>query len=198
MSVQFASYSSLNITPPLEYWPQFVNIKKNHVNPKIKRPPFPHITLINPVVIHDDIDIAYQRMVNILQDVQPFVLQFSKFEIFQNNTSSTLFLEPEDSEALRNLYLLLAKEFSIEISTFGGKCDFVPHIGIGFFKGKSHFLEATKFRELYQKDWNPIQFLCKEIYIMTHLTPVSPYEVRKVILLGKDSSPPHFGEKPFK
>lgn len=37
--------SSVVVMPPPEHWKQIVDIKKNHMNPKIKRPPFPHITM---------------------------------------------------------------------------------------------------------------------------------------------------------
>lgn len=52
---------------------------------------------INPFAAHDCMDVASSRILPALSAFEPFELSFSKFEIFSNNTSTTLYLAPDDN-----------------------------------------------------------------------------------------------------
>ena len=48
-----------------------------------------------PFVDYDDFDAAAEKLRNALMDVEPFDVEFSKFELFENGSSATLYLDPE-------------------------------------------------------------------------------------------------------
>jgi hypothetical protein len=54
--------------------------------------------------------------------------------------------------------------------------------------------EKDKLIKQLQKDWKPLEFLCKEIYMISRSGKDEPFEVRKVIHLGGDSTIPYFKE----
>ena len=111
--------TSVVVMPPPNFWPAFVDIKKHHMNPRIKRPPFPHVTLyflplvslfpgflsvhsahptihrMAPFVRSSKFDEAEQQIREVTQTIEPFQLNFATFEIFNNRQSQTLFLKPE-------------------------------------------------------------------------------------------------------
>lgn len=190
---QVVSTTMLAVMPPPNQWAGIVNIKKNHMNPKITRPPFPHITLLQPFVQYRNANEATDILIEALQDLVPFRLNFTTFKLFRNATSNTLYLDPvvTPANALDNLYKTVAGIFP-QVSSFKDSEKFAPHIGVGYFK-KEH--EAEMCRKKYQSGWQPIDFICKEIYILTRVRE-EPFEVRKVIPLGRDVTPSHFVEKP--
>lgn len=101
-----------------DLWGPFVEIKKNHMNPLIKRPPFPHITLLAPFTeysafpqaatylrkyAHTSRDMLSRNAEGVhrsqsppryLEQIEPFQLAFNRFELFMNGGSNTLYLEP--------------------------------------------------------------------------------------------------------
>lgn len=179
--------SSCVSQPPFEYWEQFVEIKKKYMNPKITRPPFPHVTLLAPFLFYKDFDEAQKSLTKVLSDFKPFEVEIKEFKIFKNKNNSTLYLNPETnpSGSYEKLFNILKKEYPDSV-----KGEFSPHIGVGFF---TDYNEAVELQKKYQKDWKPIKFLCKEIYFLKRKGE-SPFEVRKVIPLGNDDSKPYFKE----
>eukprot|EP01125_Pyxidicula_operculata_P019401 TRINITY_DN7035_c0_g1_i1.p1 TRINITY_DN7035_c0_g1~~TRINITY_DN7035_c0_g1_i1.p1 ORF type:complete len:203 (+),score=25.80 TRINITY_DN7035_c0_g1_i1:31-639(+) len=187
--------TSLVLMPPPEFWPPFVEIKKNHMNPKIKRPPYPHVTLLAPFVSKHHFEEARQRLTDLLKDVKPFRVNFAKFALFENRGSQTLYLDPvvEPSGALDALHQKLADGFPEVQKESKQGSQFEAHIGVGFFRDSK---TAKQLQAKYQKDWKPIDFMVKEIYIVSRLSQESPFEVRVVIPFGNtEPSAPHFEEK---
>ena len=183
--------SSIVSMPPPEFWKQFVDIKKNHMNPKIKRPPFPHVTLIQPFLPYSDFKKASNLLTEKLSTFKSFSVEISTFEIFKNKTNSTLYLNPITEPKDSYEYL-----FSIVKSVFGDclkeNFNFSPHIGVGFFTDHK---KAKDLQQKYQKEWKTIKFEVKEIYFMTHKTKDSPFEVRNVIPFGDSNGKSYFEEK---
>ena len=134
------NYSACVIMPPRDLWAPFVEIKKNHMNPKIKRPPYPHITLCAPFVHPKHYKAAKSKLRETLKNIEPFEINFANFELFKNNYSTTLYLSPESDVEVTQLYkeLIAALPWSIVQK----QNNFEPHIGVGFFKGKKN--EAEK------------------------------------------------------
>jgi len=185
--------SSLVVMPPPEFWPAIVDIKKNHMNPRIKRPPFPHITLLQPFVEYKNATSAKETLTEALSNIKPFKLSFNQFKVFKNNTSNTLFLDPvvTPGNALQNLYDVVSQIYPGS----NQESDFEAHIGVGFFRNPN---EAQRLQKKYQSGWKPIDFTVQEIYILSRVRQ-DPFEVRKVITLGGETNTkPHFEEKPEK
>ena len=65
------------------------------MNPRIKRPPYPHVTLLAPFVAPEYFDEAQLKLREVAKNIEPFRLQFALFELFNNAHSSTLYLKPE-------------------------------------------------------------------------------------------------------
>lgn len=174
--------SAVVIMPPKELWGPFVDIKKNHMNPKIKRPPYPHITLLAPFVPLKDFPEAAKILRAHLQNVEPFTISFNNFQLFRNKGSSTLYLEPEESRlnALQDLFQTISTLFPNS-----HRNSFEPHIGVGFFKDAK---EAQFLQKKYQQTWTPLAFQIKEIYLLSRDTQESPWEVKEIVCLGKEET----------
>lgn len=82
---------SLVIIPPPEDWAQFVAIKRKHMNPRIKRPPFPHITMLGKLSA-DEIE----RITKVVSEHGPFELEIGAFKVFENKKNTTLYLDPKE------------------------------------------------------------------------------------------------------
>jgi len=174
--------------PPRDLWAPFVEIKKNHMNPKIKRPPYPHITLVAPFVHPRYYPEAKQKIREAIKSIKPFEINFAKFEIFKNQYSSTLYLAPESVKELTEVYNALMGVLPSNISQKQNK--FEPHIGVGFFKGKKN--EAEILQQKYQANWTPLKFTVQEIYFLRRKSQDSPWEIEEIVSLGKDEQKPVF------
>ena len=175
--------STLVIMPHKEQWDQFIEIKKMHMNPKIKRPPYPHITLLQPFYKPEKFDEVEERIESILKDMKPFKCVIKEFKMFENKKSQTLYLDPvtEPPNALQDIYDILAKEFPECV-----KGKFKEHIGVGFFKNLN---QAKMLGGKYQEEWKPIEFMVKEVYINYRTSDISPFLPRRVIPIGYPSPP---------
>ena len=182
------NYSVCIIMPPRDLWAPFVEIKKNHMNPKIKRPPYPHITLVAPFVHPNHYPEAKQKIREEIKNIEPFEINFAKFEIFKNQYSSTLYLAPESVKELTEVYNALMGVLPSNISQRQNK--FEPHIGVGFFKGKKN--EAEILQQKYQSNWTPLKFTVQEIYFLRRKSQDSPWEIEEIVSLGKDEQKPLF------
>jgi len=183
------SYSVCVIMPPRELWAPFVEIKKNHMNPRIKRPPYPHITLCAPFVHPKYYNEAKINIRESLKSIEPFEINFSKFELFKNNYSTTLYLSPESTTEIKQLYNALIS--TLPLSIVHEQNNFEPHIGVGFFKGDKKN-EADILQAKYQSIWTPLKFTIQEIYFLRRRSQESPWEVEEIVSLGKKERPPLF------
>jgi len=187
--------TTLVVMPPKHLWGPFVEIKKNHMNPRIKRPPYPHITILQPFVNSSQFDEAEKALREVLANVQPFRLNFSRFELFRNAGSATLYLDPEiePPTALQDLYDIAAAMYPQVQQQKQKQSAFEPHIGVGYFKKQN---EAVRLQKKYQTGWKSLDFVVQEIYIMSRIATDTPFEVRRVIPLGSQSAPPLFATVP--
>ena len=182
------NYSSCVIMPPRDLWAPFVEIKKNHMNPKIKRPPYPHITLVAPFVHPKYYPAAKSKIREELKNIEPFEINFANFEIFRNQYSSTLYLAPESEKEITEVYNALMNILPWNIVQ--KQNNFEPHIGVGFFKGKNN--EADILQKKYQSNWTPLKFIVQEIYFIRRKSQDSPWEVEEIVPLGKNEQIPVF------
>lgn len=168
---EFKSTCSLVVIPPPEQWPQFIEIKKNHMNPKIKRPPYPHVTIIPKFSTDQDMLDEAER---VCSSISPFQLEMKELKMFNNATSHTLYLDPVEVGSddpycsLDNLHKNLAKSFN-----WKSKGAFSAHIGIAFSKKES---EVRDWHKKYTALWKPCKFDVTHLYVMKRLSDTDPFE----------------------
>ena len=182
------NYSVCVIMPPRDLWAPFVEIKKNHMNPRIKRPPYPHITLCAPFVAPKNYNEAKIKIREALKNIEPFEINFANFELFKNNYSTTLYLAPQSNTEVTQLYKALMATLPSSITQRQNNFD--PHIGVGFFKGKNN--DAEMLQKKYQSNWTPLKFNVQEIYFLRRRHQESPWEVEEIVSLGEKELPPLF------
>ena len=182
------SYSVCVVMPPRDLWAPFVEIKKNHMNPRIKRPPYPHITLCAPFAHPKHYSEAKSLIREALKNIEPFEINFANFEIFKNNNSSTLYLAPESEKEITQLYNALMDTLPGSITQ--KQNNFEPHIGVGYFKGKNN--QADELQKKYQSIWTPLKFTVQEIYFLRRKSQESPWEIEEIVPLGQNELPPVF------
>ena len=182
------NYSACVIMPPRDLWAPFVEIKKNHMNPHIKRPPYPHITLCAPFVHPKHFKEAKSKFREVLKNIEPFELSFANFELFKYDSSTTLYLAPESSLEISQIYKALIG--CLPTSIVQKQNNFEPHIGVGFFKGKNN--EADSLQKKYQSSWIPLKFTVQEIYFIRRKSKESPWEVEEIVSLGEKELPSIF------
>ena len=182
------NYSVCVIMPPRELWAPFISIKKNHMNPKIKRPPYPHITLCAPFVHPKFYKDAKNKLRDVLKNIEPFEICFANFDLFKNNYSTTLYLAPESEVEINLLYKKLIATLPWNIVQ--KQNNFEPHIGVGFFKGKKN--DAEFLQKKYQADWTPLKFTVQEIYFLRRRSQDSPWEIEEIVPIGEKVQQPVF------
>jgi len=182
------NYSVCVIMPPRELWAPFISIKKNHMNPNIKRPPYPHITLCAPFVHPKFYKDAKNKLRDVLKNIEPFEICFANFDLFKNNYSTTLYLAPESEVEINLLYKELIATLPWNIVQ--KQNNFEPHIGVGFFKGKKN--DAEFLQQKYQADWTPLKFTVQEIYFLRRRSQDSPWEIEEIVPLGEKVQQPVF------
>jgi len=167
------------------------------MNPRLKRPPYPHITLLAPFVEYKKFGDAEAHLRKVLKDFDPISVSFEKFELFQNKSSNTLFLDPivKPAEALHELYKAVSAAFpncvgqTVENQTGKKATTFEPHIGVGYFKDGR---EAVRLQQKYQQGWKSFQFTLKEVYMMHRKAQDSPWDIVAIVPLGKTETPSYF------
>ena len=182
------NYSVCVIMPPRELWAPFISIKKNHMNPNIKRPPYPHITLCAPFVHPKFYKDAKNKLRDVLKNIEPFEICIANFDLFKNNYSTTLYLAPESEVEINLLYKELIATLPWNIVQ--KQNNFEPHIGVGFFKGKKN--DAEFLQKKYQADWTPLKFTVQEIYFLRRRSQDSPWEIEEIVPLGEKVQQPVF------
>ena len=182
------NYSVCVIMPPRELWAPFISIKKNHMNPNIKRPPYPHITLCAPFVHPKFYKDAKNKLRDVLKNIEPFEICFANFDLFKNNYSTTLYLAPESEVEINLLYKELIATLPWNIVQ--KQNNFEPHIGVGFFKGKKN--DAEFLQKKYQADWTPLKFTVQEIYFLRRRSQDSPWEIVEIVPLVEKVQQPIF------
>lgn len=181
-------YSVCVIMPPRNLWAPFVEIKKNHMNPNIKRPPYPHITLCAPFVHPKHYKDAKIKIREAIKGIEPFEINFANFELFKNNYSSTLYLAPESEVEINQLYKALIGV--LPWSIVQRQNNFEPHIGVGYFKNNKN--KAEILQKKYQSSWIPLKFTVQEVYFLRRKSKESPWEIEEIVSLGEKEQIPAF------
>jgi 2'-5' RNA ligase len=187
MSWDTAPYSVCVIMPPKDLWAPFVDIKKNHMNPKIKRPPYPHITLLAPFAHPKHYVEAKKTVREALKSIEPFEINFASFKLFNNTKSATMYLAPESSTELEHLHEVLSS--SVPESVTQKQNDFEAHIGVGYFKNSR---DAEQLKKKYQETWQPLKFVVQEVYFLSRSGQEMPWQVQEIVSLGSTEALTNF------
>lgn len=120
-----------------------------------------HITLLPPfereIQLEEDIHIAFQKIDTI---ISPFEIILNGFGSFPNPKNPVLFVKPEESENLKQLYLNVKEKFSF------GKNSFNPHITVGYRDlTYENFLKAW---EIYKDKIYKTKLLVDKITLLRH------------------------------
>ena len=120
-----------------------------------------HITLLPPfereIELEEDIHIAFQK---IDTTISPFEIILNGFGSFPNPKNPVLFVKPEESENLKQLYLNVKDKFSF------GKNLFNPHVTVGYRDlTYENFLKAW---EIYKDKIYKTKLLVDKITLLRH------------------------------
>ena len=120
-----------------------------------------HITVLPPfereIELEEDIHIAFQK---IDTTISPFEIILNGFGSFPNPKNPVLFVKPEESENLKQLYLNVKKKFSF------GKNSFNPHVTVGYRDlTYENFLKAW---EIYKDKIYKTKLLVDKITLLRH------------------------------
>jgi len=185
------SQAVVNIVPQRGVWSQIQNIRTLIV-PDARCGP--HFSFLDPFVLAQHFEEAAQLLTEALRSVQPFKVRLGSFNFFDHKKSCTLYLEPEfePEDGLQNLLDACLKVFpqcnDLVLRSDSGR--YIPHMSLGRFKNKRELnIALTKIK----RNWQPIEFVVKEIYLLARQGG-DPFEAMHTVHLGDDASPPHFGE----
>lgn len=120
-----------------------------------------HITLFPPfsreLELESDIHEAFQK---INTNISPFEIELNGFGSFPNPKNPVLFVQPENNDHLKELYLLVREKFNFM------KYSFNPHITVGYRNlTYENFLKAW---ELYKDKEYKTKFLVDKIILLRH------------------------------
>jgi 2'-5' RNA ligase len=180
----------INLVPPRELWYPIQSIRTRYI-PEARCGP--HISFIDPFVSVENYDEVAELLQKELVQIEPFTVTLDKFNYFKHKSSCTLYLEPTVSpvngiEKLLEHILRVVPQCDDQIKKSSNGV-FVPHISVAKFK---KFDQLLSEKENLEKNWNPITFVLKEIYLL-HRIGDNPFEVKHVVHLGSSRSEPSFG-----
>ena len=120
-----------------------------------------HITLLPPfereLELEEDIHIAFQK---INTNLTPFDIILNGFGSFPNPKNPVLFVQPEQNENLKQLYLNVKEKFSF------GKYSFHPHMTVGY--RNLTFENYLKAWEIYKDKDYKTKFIVDKILLLRH------------------------------
>lgn len=120
-----------------------------------------HITLLPPfereLTMENDIHVAFDK---IDTHISPFEIKLNGFGSFPNPNSPVLFVQPEENESLKHLFLNIK-----EIFTFN-KRPFNPHMTIGY--RDLTFDNYLKAWEIYREKKFKTKFTVDKIFLLRH------------------------------
>ncbi|REC43871.1 2'-5' RNA ligase family protein [Chryseobacterium sp. 5_R23647] len=120
-----------------------------------------HITLLPPfereIELEEDIHLAFQK---IDTNITPFEIILNGFGNFPNPKNPVLFIKPEESENLKQLYFNVKEKFSFKRDSFS------PHVTVGYRDlTYENFLKAW---EIYKGKNYETKFLVDKIILLRH------------------------------
>lgn len=169
--------SAICIIPPIEYLSHIQDIRSKQ--DKAYERWMPHINLVFPFLESDKIDESVAKLKTVLSDVIPFAINFSQFNAFIRKKDANVYLTPDDSGNITDIYNLISHTLNLPPNERG----YHPHLTVGQFKKKD--LPSTLQKMLNEFEPHQFSYLCDSICIVER-TNDTPFVVKHVIKLGKD------------
>ncbi|PTL78418.1 poly(A) polymerase [Vitiosangium sp. GDMCC 1.1324] len=177
--------SVLVLIPPEELWAPIQALRAVH-DSKYERW-MPHMTLLFPFVPEAHFGEAEALIAEAVRDIEPFEVTLSGFGYFEQSSSVTAWLRPEDRPhgALKALHAALEAVFPRgEVRDGETVHDFRPHLTVGQLPRAA---AANTRRTLagWERDWRPLRFEVRDV-CLTSKRGDGPFEVRRRVPLGGD------------
>lgn len=169
--------SALVLRPPPSVWAPLQAIRAAH-DPSFRRW-MPHVNLVYGFVPEADFPVAAAAVREAVDGLGPLRIRLATFRTFEHRGSTTVWLEPEPGDPLRELQAALARRFPacLEQDSRGG---FIPHLTVAKLTG--HDVAALVRR--WQADWEPVEFTVTSVDLISR-HDAEPFAVRASVPLGE-------------
>jgi 2'-5' RNA ligase len=155
------------IIPPMNLWQPIQSIREKY--DRQFRRWMPHITMIYPFRPIDEFEVIYKKFIEVCRNVEPFEVEFSKFNYFHHGGESyTVWLEPNPRDRIAKLQDMLQKVVPDCDDVRKFKDGFTPHLSIGQVRGRE---ELEKLLVNLQGGWIPIKFEVKSVFMIWRNDP---------------------------
>jgi len=185
--------SVIDIVPPPRFWEDIHCFRSKYVSYM----PFdaPHISFINPFFVEEDLEEAAKILALRYKDLEPCTVTLQNIDTMprKRKNSITVFVQPvvdppDGLDKLMKIFLEVFPQCDDLWKRFGYR--YGPHLTIAQFQTEEEY--QNTFPEI-QKLWKPFSFLLKEIYFITRPVKRHPFEVKQVVPIGSNVTPPHLG-----
>ena len=139
------------LIPPESVQPPIQSIRRIHDRNFLRW--MPHITLLYPFAERHDFASVIPALTQAVQQVTPFSVELTRFDVFRHRKSCTLFLVPDPEDAIARLHSTLLHHLPDYDDTVRFAGGFHPHLSVGQFQHRS--LQAEQQR--LQTEWQPVQ-----------------------------------------
>jgi len=163
--------SALVVCPPETVWAPIQALRAAH-DPAFRRW-MPHINLVYGFVPEAAFDEAARLVADAVAGIGPIRVRLATLGRFEHRDSTTVFLQPEPSQALRHLQRALSSRFP------GCTADaYTPHLTIAKLSGPA---TGTAFAAL-QRQWSPIECTLSTVDLISRRGD-EPFAVRRSVPL---------------
>lgn len=180
--------SALVLRPPPAVWAPLQAIRAGH-DPSFRRW-MPHVNLVYGFVPEAGFAQAAAAVREALTGWEPLRIRLATFRTFEHRGSTTVWLDPEPSERIRQLQAVLAQRFPGcgEQDSRGG---FTPHLTVAKLTGPG---AAARVRQ-WQADWEPIECTVHAVDLISRRDG-EPFAVRDSVALGERGAHPAVADLP--
>jgi poly(A) polymerase len=149
----------------------------------------PHITLAYPFLPETQFEDTASQLQSALKNFKPFDVTLSTFSHFSQRNNKTFYLEPTTiGNELIELQGAIQREIPICDDVVKKSKRFVPHLSVATF---DNFSELEVERQIIAKDWKPVTFHVKEIYLISRKGSANPskFKIKNIVSLGSAVEP---------
>ena len=139
------------LIPPESVQPPIQAIRRIHDRNFVRW--MPHITLLYPFAERNDFAEIIPALTNASQQISPFSVEFTHFDVFKHRRSATMFLVPEPADEIVRLHSVLMQHLPDYDDTARFAGGFHPHLSVGQFQHRSLSNEQQRL----QTEWQPIR-----------------------------------------
>nr|BFE55816.1 hypothetical protein GCM10020063_003420 [Dactylosporangium thailandense] len=165
--------SALVVRPPEHVWPQIQAVRSRH-DPAYRRW-MPHINLVYGFVPQADFEAAAAVVAEVVAGTGPIRVRLAEVRRFDHRGSTTVWVAPSPSDALRRLQSALAARFPGCTSPHA----FTPHMTIAKLTGAS----IEPLYAALRRDWQPLEFTINAVDLISRGAD-TPFTVQHTVPLS--------------